>query len=149
MHRNISIIATPLRMSKFLLLTSFSILLFVMHVFPCIPILFAFLLVCSFYTIISLLLCMPLRMSSFLSLTSFFCIITCYAHVSMNYNESKNKWFCIFTHLQFLYNILFFQNVVCKYNTKRKIIIVFLLMYRFFTTYYIFLYVKIFDFVYF
>ena len=120
-----------------------------MHVFPCIPILFAFLLVCSFYTIISLLLCMPLRMSSFLSLTSFFCIITCYARVSMNCNKSKKSGFRIFTRLQFLYNILLFQNVICKYNTKGKIIIAFLLMYHFFTTYYIFLYVKIFDFMYF
>jgi hypothetical protein len=69
---------------------------------------------------------MPLRMSSFLSLTSFFCIITCYAHVSMNCKRSKKiSGFRIFTRLQFLYNILLFQNVFVSTREKRKIMIAF------------------------
>ncbi len=88
----------------------------------------------------------------FFVLDFFFCFNTCYACVSMNCNKSrvsmncnKSKKFSYF----YLYNISLFQNIVCKYNTKGKIIIAFLLMYRFFTTYYIFLDVKIFDFMYF
>jgi hypothetical protein len=136
-------------MSKFLSLTSVSVLLLVMHVFPWIAICVVFLLICSFYTIISLLLCMPLRMSNFLSLTSFSVLLPVMHVFQWIVISQKISGFRIFTRLQFLYNILLFQNIVCKYNLKGKIIIVFLLMYRFFTTYYIFLYVKIFDFMYF
>ena len=110
MHRNISIIATPLRMSKFLSLTSVSVLLLVMHVFPWIAILFAFLLVCSFYTIISLLLYMPwLLFSVLLPVMHMFQWIVI---------SQKKKWFLYF--YSFAVFIQYFAFSKCRLLVQHK-----------------------------